>query len=674
MEPNESSDAPPLRAPEEVLAALRAFARNVARLFGAGAIVGLPTPDDLWLVPIVIEHGPLAAPSVAPRRLAMTDEVVSRLRASGVVIVAPEELDLPELGLPIVRNPTGAVAMIVGLTIEARLVATLTMVQGGQLRAPSMHDVVTLRRMADACSEQLRRMLPEGAALPHADVERPAVTLQEVASALVDAATFADVADILVELGVRAVGALGGAVIVSTGERAEVFASEGLPPMLAPAGARIAADEEPYRRVLREGDALWLTSAEAIARTFPEVPFEAAAGIGSLALVALRSDHRTLGAMLLRMPPGRALELHIRAGVRLLSRSGAHALDRARLYEAERRARARLEILAAATARFASSLDLAETVSAIGECLVPACARGCSIDLLRDGALERVLDVGAKPDQARCTLELPLAVRDQPLGVLCLYRDEAIEAEDRALLAELARRAALALDAARLFREREEALRIREDFLGIAGHELRTPLTALKIWLYSAQKFGLQPSDLATASRQLDRLERLVDELLDVTRIHAGRLALDRRSTDLCALVREITQHLERDADRAETRIDVTAPDSLVGSWDAFRLGQVFTNLVSNAIKYAPGKPIEVTLEEAGDRARLRVRDRGMGIAADDQARIFERFERAVSSRNYGGVGLGLWISRQIVEAHGGTIRVESKPGQGSEFVVELPR
>jgi signal transduction histidine kinase len=115
--------------------------------------------------------------------------------------------------------------------------------------------------------------------------------------------------------------------------------------------------------------------------------------------------------------------------------------------------------------------------------------------------------------------------------------------------------------------------------------------------------------------------------------------------------------------------------DSVVvtGLWDRLRLDQVFTNLLSNALKYGRGKPVHVRVEAEGDRARLTVRDRGIGISLDDQARIFGRFERAVSERNFGGLGLGLWIAKQIIDRHGGTIAVDSEPGEGSTFIVELP-
>jgi signal transduction histidine kinase len=164
---------------------------------------------------------------------------------------------------------------------------------------------------------------------------------------------------------------------------------------------------------------------------------------------------------------------------------------------------------------------------------------------------------------------------------------------------------------------------------------------------------------------------RLVEELLDVSRITAGRLALDRERVDLVALVREVVGRYPEP--ERKSPITVQADGALVGPWDRLRLEQVVSNLVGNALKYGDGKPIEVEVEHADHHAILRVRDHGIGISADDQQRIFERYERAVADRNVGGLGLGLWIVRQVVEAHGGRISVESEPGNGATFVVEIP-
>jgi signal transduction histidine kinase len=141
----------------------------------------------------------------------------------------------------------------------------------------------------------------------------------------------------------------------------------------------------------------------------------------------------------------------------------------------------------------------------------------------------------------------------------------------------------------------------------------------------------------------------------------------------MVGLVRSVVARLNEQALRAGSPIRATLRGKLCGTWDRFRVEQLVTNLLTNAIKYGAGKPVEVAVEEEGEHAVLRVRDHGIGIAAEDQARIFERFERAVSNRHYGGLGLGLWIARQVVEASEGTLAVESTPGEGSCFTVRLP-
>ncbi len=173
--------------------------------------------------------------------------------------------------------------------------------------------------------------------------------------------------------------------------------------------------------------------------------------------------------------------------------------------------------------------------------------------------------------------------------------------------------------------------------------------------------------------RQVDRLARLSDALLDITRITAGRLELQRERADLAALVRDGVARVADDAAAARCALTVDVPDPVEAVLDAQRMEQVIDNLLSNALKYGREAPISVALRREGERAVLAVADRGIGIAPEHHDRIFGRFERAVSSRRYGGLGLGLWIVRQIVEAHGGTIRVESAPGAGSTFTVELP-
>jgi signal transduction histidine kinase len=274
---------------------------------------------------------------------------------------------------------------------------------------------------------------------------------------------------------------------------------------------------------------------------------------------------------------------------------------------------------------------------------------------------------------------VPLVTRQRAIGALMLVFAESgrVHSEDDVRLAEeIARRAAMAVDNARLFKESQEAIRLRDDFLSIASHELNTPLTPLKMQIAMLRR-GIGVADsaakLAMADRQVDRMAKLISRLLDVSRIVGGRLALEPESVNLTGVLREVVAQFRDEADRQGSELRLHADRDAIGHFDRVRLEQVLVNLVTNAIKYGSGKPIDLTLEVRDGRARVLVRDRGIGIEPGMQARIFERFERAVSSRHYGGFGLGLWIARQIVEASGGRITVESKPGEGSVFAIDLP-
>jgi signal transduction histidine kinase len=178
---------------------------------------------------------------------------------------------------------------------------------------------------------------------------------------------------------------------------------------------------------------------------------------------------------------------------------------------------------------------------------------------------------------------------------------------------------------------------------------------------------------LDLVSRQATRLTRLTNDLLDVSRIEAGSPALELSAVDLGALVSEVVARFEEDLSQSRCSVSIHCGAPIMGRWDRSRVDRVVTNLLSNAIKFGAGKPIEIFLRAEGGVARLAVRDHGIGINPDQRDRIFGRFERAVSERHYGGLGLGLYISRRIVEDHGGSIRCESRPGAGATFTVELP-
>jgi PAS domain S-box-containing protein len=230
----------------------------------------------------------------------------------------------------------------------------------------------------------------------------------------------------------------------------------------------------------------------------------------------------------------------------------------------------------------------------------------------------------------------------------------------------------------------KEAIRVRDDFLSIASHELKTPLTSLKlqsqIFRHKLQKGSTSPPTLESflklvnsTERQVERLTRLVEDMLDIARIRSGKMNVERTRVDLSALAQEVIERFQLQARAAGSPIHFEGRDPVAGTWDGYRIEQVLTNLLSNALKYGEGKPIEVRVLQLGERAVITVQDQGCGIPENIQDRIFQKFERAVSHSNISGLGLGLYIAKQIVDIHGGAIRVSSKPGCGSSFTVELP-
>ncbi len=235
---------------------------------------------------------------------------------------------------------------------------------------------------------------------------------------------------------------------------------------------------------------------------------------------------------------------------------------------------------------------------------------------------------------------------------------------------------------ARLYRKAKDEVRQRDEFLCIASHELRTPVTALQLQLQllhrAAEGKGeslreLVVGKLEALEQQTRRIAILANELADVSRMRLGGLELHHEPLDLAEVARQTVSHFQDELERSGSAITVAAGAPVRGYWDRLRIEQVLIKLVANAIKFGQGKPITVTVEQTSDTACVAVSDRGIGIAPEHQDRVFGRFERAVPFQNFGGLGLGLYIAREIVEAHGGTIRVQSAPGSGSTFTVELP-
>jgi signal transduction histidine kinase len=259
----------------------------------------------------------------------------------------------------------------------------------------------------------------------------------------------------------------------------------------------------------------------------------------------------------------------------------------------------------------------------------------------------------------------------------------AANAELRATNAELrAANAELRARNAELRESSERAVQLRDEFLAIASHELRTPLTALSLQLENVHALlngagnqtGREVLDdkLGHALRYTGRLARLIDGLLAVSRIMAGRFSLRLEDVDLSEITRKVVERMHPDAARARCTISMQTSGAVRGRWDALRLEQIVTNLLANAFRHAPGAPVNVRVNSNGRCAVLSVEDGGPGIAHERLPLIFERYEVA-GERNASGLGLGLYIIRQIAEAHGGRVCVHTELGHGARFVVELP-
>jgi PAS domain S-box-containing protein len=288
----------------------------------------------------------------------------------------------------------------------------------------------------------------------------------------------------------------------------------------------------------------------------------------------------------------------------------------------------------------------------------------------------------------RSALVVPVVSRKRTFGTIALLStgaERTFDADDLAMAVEIGRRAGTAVDNALLYRAAERAVQARDDFLSVASHELRTPLSALLLQLGSLAKHlpedapvtslaASSAKKVAAALRHTNRLAKLVDNLLDVSRLSTKTLALELEECDLGAVARDVVERFTEEAKEAKCQLVLQGGGDAIGSWDRLRVEQVVTNLLSNALKYGRGAPIELSIDGDERTARITIRDHGIGIAQEDHTRVFGRFERAVPLRHYGGLGLGLYIVRQIVEAHRGTVRIDSQRGLGTTFVVSLPR
>jgi PAS domain S-box-containing protein len=322
-------------------------------------------------------------------------------------------------------------------------------------------------------------------------------------------------------------------------------------------------------------------------------------------------------------------------------------------------------------------------------------ARGGTPLLVEEVTGEMIAAATPDPEQRQLAIALrlrsamvvPLVVGQRPFGAVSFIASDSgrrYRQADLILATEVARRASLAIENARAFGEARAALQVRDNFLSVASHELRTPLSALTIIMTSLVRAANQGRLLQLGAeglrdrmlkgeRQTKQLTRLVEKLLDVRVLSSTDVQLERAEVDLAEVAREAIARLEDAATDMGSKIELSVAGPAVGRWDRARIDQVVTNLVGNAIKYAPGSPVWVSIAAPRPGTlELAVADQGPGISEQDRGRVFRQFERG-SDTGSPGMGLGLWIVNRIVMAHGGTVTLDGRVSAGARFVVSLP-
>lgn len=402
-------------------------------------------------------------------------------------------------------------------------------------------------------------------------------------------------------------------------------------------------------------------------------------------------------------------------------------VEQAALAEAEL-ARQRFALLADISSELGSLLDDGEALGRVATCLARELGAACLLDLLEEGEVQRVAVAGGHagqelraltPDPASpalgrvlagdslvmtlvgeeaesgdegrrlgalgftTALLAPIVARDRVVGIIWILGTEtrSVGEAEAGFARDVGRRIGLGLDNLRLYQAAQAAIRLRDDFLQVAAHELRTPVTVLRmqaqLLLRRLQQGTVDRAQLLQSytvlSGHSERLGQLISRLLDISQLQGGKLALDPVPTALVPLIREAVTRAEAAAEGRT--FTVCAPDDLQARVDPLRVEQVLVNLFDNAIKYSPADGnIEVEATQADpETVRIAVRDRGPGVPEEHRDRIFERYHQAHTDPHRPGMGLGLFIARQIVELHGGRIQLEFPPDGGSRFVVSLP-
>lgn len=584
--------------------------------------------------------------------------------------------------------------------------------------------------------------------------------LYALTAALAQAITSEEVADVIIQQGLSALDANAGLVALLDGEELTTLRIVGYAPEAAKNSQRFPISAAlPAAEAVRNREQVILQTRQERQTRYPDFAHVCALG-GDGALVAMPMIvlGRVIGVLRWNFASERCFDEQDRSFLLTLAEICGQALERTRLYEAERRAREQAErmiaerqraeqtlrFLAEAGASLAGLLDVESTLVKVARLAIPFFADWCVVDLVdEEGRIQRVAFAHADPGKERLLRDLtqhhvvnwdsplllvrvlktgepalvpevtdalleevapdaeylrllhqlapqsficvPLMARDAVFGTIGFVSSRVgrrYGSEDLALAEEIARRAAVAIDSARLYRAAREADRHKDDFLAFLAHELRNPLAPLRNALQLLRIPGLRTAELdqtrAMMERQVQHLTRLVDDLLDVSRISRGKIGLRTETVELAAVVNQAieTSRPVIDAQGHELTVSLL-PEPVWLEADPVRLAQVLSNLLHNAAKYSErGGRISVSAERGPGEVVLRIKDTGIGIAAEMLPRIFEPFTQAerARGRSQGGLGLGLTLVRSLVDLHGGGVTAHSDgPGKGSEFVVRLP-
>ncbi len=661
-----------------------------------------PAVDGDHAIDRVLRGGPgelhAASADDVPRAVAVDDRPVEQLRA----------LEYRSL-------------IVVPIAGRAGVIGSLAFVMADSGRSYTERDLAfaeDLAKRAGLALDNARLFEQERAARRVA--ERAAARLSRVhafTGALAAAVTPEDVTMALVNEGRSAIGAdVGGVWLLDeSGQTFVVSAMAG-----ATSGEqgldRFPLDERlPLSDAVRTGQPVVIGSPEQRAQ-YPAVA-QGTVRFASLVAMPLQFHGQSLGGFSFSFRQARTLAAEEVGFLHGLAGQTSQALDRARLFAAERRARAEAQTRAEELRIAEERLRLAVEGANLGlwnydldsdrlfwdahirqQFGVNADANVTVDDFYAmvhpdDREAVKAAFVRATDEHEMYDVEYRIGSREAPTWIRSLaraaYRADGSAYRMDGMTLDITARKRIEGDHAVLLQreqaarsETESALKTRDDFLAAASHELRNPLNALMLQLGGLRRAAQRdPASLATpamtgrldrSEEQIIRLVRLVDTLLDVSRIKSGRLDIEYAEVDLVAVAKSVVQQLEPIADGVAVRLQ--APATLVGRWDPLRVEQVVSNLLSNALKYGDGKPVEIDISLDGEYAHIDVTDGGIGIPSDMVQRLFARFERLTPDHRRGGFGLGLWITRQIVAAFGGTIEVRSELGKGSTFSVALPR